>query len=119
MDVAEEEGQCDRRGRCQQSSRVVTREVDMSGSTTHGLRCVPKATRKVGASQVKVSVAEEVGGGRGRRQSSCGQSGYSDRRGSRNYLGEVFVGSSSGPFGDLGGWRLHQRLRDGLPPPEV
>ena len=49
--------------------------VDGSGGTARGLRCVTKATRKMDAIQVKVSVAEEVGGGCCQKQSSCGQSG--------------------------------------------
>ena len=43
------------------------RDDGIGGSTARGLWCVTKATRKVG-------VAEEVGGGSGRRGSSCGES---------------------------------------------
>ena len=91
---------------CSLSRAAVTvRGVNGSGSTARSLRCLTKATSKVGAIQVKVGVVEEVGGGYGRRQSSCSQSvADSDRRGSRyNIRGEVFVGSYSGRFGDLGG----------------
>ena len=77
-----EEGGCGRGGRwvrlkerrCSLSRAGVTpRGVEGSGSTARRLRCVSKATRKVGEIQVKASVGEEVGGGCGRRQSSCGQ----------------------------------------------
>ena len=50
------------------------RGVNGSGSTARCLRCVTKATRKVGAIQVKMGVAREAGGGCGRRQSNCSQS---------------------------------------------
>ncbi len=46
-------------------SRAAVREANGSGSTAHGLRYVTKAARVEGAIQVKVSVAEEVGGGYG------------------------------------------------------
>lgn len=83
MGVIGEEGGCGRGGRrvrskerwCSLSRAGVTpRGVKGSGSTARSLRCVTKATRKVGEIQVKASVAEEVGGGCGRRQSTCGQS---------------------------------------------
>ena len=83
MGVIGEEGGCGRGGRwvrskerrCSLSRAAVTpRMVKGSESTARGLRCVTKETREVGAIRVKASVAEEVGGACGRRQSSCDQS---------------------------------------------
>ena len=102
---------CDREGRwvrskerrCRLSRAAVTMQgVSRSGRTARASRCVTKATGEVGAIQVKVGMAEEVGGECGRRQSSCGQSGLT-------LIGEgagiisMVVGCYNGPSGNLRG----------------
>ena len=52
---------------------MTVREINGIGSTACNIRCVMKATRKVGAIRGKVGVAKEVGGGCGRRNSSSDQ----------------------------------------------
>ena len=55
---------------------MTVREINGIGSTACKIRCVMKATRKVGAIRGKVGVAKEVGGGCGRKKNSCGQSQF-------------------------------------------
>ena len=87
---------------CLSRAAVTMRGVNRSGRTARGLHCVTKATGEVGAIQVKVGMAEGVGGECGRRQSSCGQSELTLIKEGAGIISMV-VGSYNGPSGNLGG----------------